>query len=178
MKDIEQRLIAELMRNCRRNDKELAKAIGSSRATVARVRTKLEKEGVVQGYAMVPDFSKIGFPLMSFTFARMKEQIPENAIRKTKEQISEMLGKMCFTYLLSMGGEGYDADRVVLAVHENYSAYSSFLQRIKQHPLVKIDDVKSFIVSLPEASHSPSITFKELAKYVAQKVKKPTSSFK
>jgi DNA-binding Lrp family transcriptional regulator len=42
MKDVELRLISELMKNSRRSDKELAKVIGVSQPTVTRIRLKLQ----------------------------------------------------------------------------------------------------------------------------------------
>jgi DNA-binding Lrp family transcriptional regulator len=44
MKDIERRLISELMKNSRRSDRELAKALGTSQPTITRTRGKLERE--------------------------------------------------------------------------------------------------------------------------------------
>jgi DNA-binding Lrp family transcriptional regulator len=48
MKDIERRLISELMKNSRRSDRELAKALGTSQPTITR--GKLEREGIIKEY--------------------------------------------------------------------------------------------------------------------------------
>ena len=45
MKDVELKLISELMKNSRRSDRELAKTIGVSQPTVSRLIRKLEKNG-------------------------------------------------------------------------------------------------------------------------------------
>jgi DNA-binding Lrp family transcriptional regulator len=45
MKDSELRLTAELMKNSRRSDRELAKALGVSQPMISRMIKKLEKEG-------------------------------------------------------------------------------------------------------------------------------------
>jgi DNA-binding Lrp family transcriptional regulator len=58
MKDIERRLISELMKNSRRSDRELAKALGTSQPTITRTRGKLEREGIIKEYTMIPDFTK------------------------------------------------------------------------------------------------------------------------
>ena len=42
LKDVELRLISELIKDSRRSDRELAKAIGVSQPTVSRVRVRLE----------------------------------------------------------------------------------------------------------------------------------------
>jgi DNA-binding Lrp family transcriptional regulator len=48
MKGVEVRIIAELMKNCRRSDRELAQAIGVSQPTVSRTIERLEREGVIK----------------------------------------------------------------------------------------------------------------------------------
>lgn len=53
MKDIELRLISELVKNSRRSDRELAKALGISQPTVSRIRVRLEKQGLID-YSAVP----------------------------------------------------------------------------------------------------------------------------
>jgi DNA-binding Lrp family transcriptional regulator len=65
MKKIEWMLLSELMKNSKQSDRELAKKIGASQPTVTRTRTRLEKEGYIKEYTIIPDFSKFGFELMS-----------------------------------------------------------------------------------------------------------------
>jgi len=44
MKETELKLVSELMKNSRRSDRELARAMGVSQPTVSRMIRKLEKE--------------------------------------------------------------------------------------------------------------------------------------
>ena len=73
MKDIEVKVLAELMRNSRISDRELAKAIGVSQPTITRTRTKLESEGIIEEYTLIPDFKKLGYELMAFLFMGKQE---------------------------------------------------------------------------------------------------------
>ena len=73
MKDIERRLLSELMKNCRRSDRELAKVLGVSQPTVTRAIHRLQEEGYIKEYTVIPDFSKLGYELMGFTFVKMKD---------------------------------------------------------------------------------------------------------
>lgn len=59
MKNVELKLIPEFMKNSRRSDRELARAIGVSQPTVSRFVDKLEKSGVIRVHC-VPDFNKRG----------------------------------------------------------------------------------------------------------------------
>jgi DNA-binding Lrp family transcriptional regulator len=63
LKDVELKLVAELMKNSRRSDRELAKVLKVCKATVTRIRSNLEKEGYLREYSAVPDFVKLGFSL-------------------------------------------------------------------------------------------------------------------
>ena len=76
MKNIELRLISELMKNSRRSDRELARVLGVSQPTVSRTIKKLEKEGYIREYTMIPDFSKLGYEIMGITSLRVEEESP------------------------------------------------------------------------------------------------------
>jgi len=73
LKDVQVRLISELMKNSCRSDRELAKAIGVSQPTVSRIKAKLKKEGYVSEYTIIPDFNKIGYHLFALTFFSWKK---------------------------------------------------------------------------------------------------------
>jgi DNA-binding Lrp family transcriptional regulator len=71
LKDLELRLICELVRNSRKSDSELAKLIGVSQPTVSRIRTKLEEEGVIE-YTGTVNLRELGFEIIAITFANWK----------------------------------------------------------------------------------------------------------
>ncbi len=73
MKNVGRKLISELMKNSRRSDRELAQAIGVSQPTVSRTIKKLEKEGYIREYTMIPDFHKLGYEIAVLTFVRLKK---------------------------------------------------------------------------------------------------------
>ena len=165
-KDVKLKLISELMKNSRRSDRELAKALGISQPTVSRMIKKLEKEGIIQSYSMLPDFSKIGFSMLAFTFARLKDQATPEELQKTRENVRQVLNKQGSTAIIGMSGLGCDADRVLVTFHEDYSAYSDFLRFIKGQQLVRVDEVKSFVVDLTDTSHFLPLNLTGLAGYI------------
>lgn len=81
MKDIELKLLSELMKNSRRSDRELAKAIGTSQPPVSRMISRLEKEGVIKEYTMIPDFSKVGLEIMALTFIKFEQPLKEEKLK-------------------------------------------------------------------------------------------------
>jgi len=85
MKDVELRLVCELIRNCRKSDRELAKAIGVSQPTVSRIRTRLEREGVIE-YTGIPDLKKLGFELVSITYGNRTKNEQDAKLKVQKAQ--------------------------------------------------------------------------------------------
>jgi DNA-binding Lrp family transcriptional regulator len=73
LKDVELKLVAELTKNSRRSDRELAKRLHVSQPTVTRIRNKLEKEGIIREFTIIPDFVRLGYEIASITFAKMKD---------------------------------------------------------------------------------------------------------
>jgi hypothetical protein len=51
-----------------------------------------------------------------------------------------------------MSGMGLNADRVVVAFHEDYSAYMEHLDKIRQHPMALADQTGSFLIDLNDKS--------------------------
>ena len=90
LKDVELKLISELMKNSRRSDRELAKVLGVSQPTVTRIRTRLEKEGHIKEYTMIPDFSQLGYQMMGVTLLKLRElEREEGEMRQRKAAVED-----------------------------------------------------------------------------------------
>jgi DNA-binding Lrp family transcriptional regulator len=61
VKEIALRLVAELLKDSHRSDRELAKVLGISQPTVSKLTERLRKMGVIREYTIIPDFNKLGF---------------------------------------------------------------------------------------------------------------------
>ena len=157
------------MKNSRRSDRELAKILGVSQPTVSRTMKKLEKEGVIKEYTMIPDFAKLGFEIVSIDFAKLKEPIPEEKLMETRKQVRQTLQKEPISTIVAMSGIGCNADRVVVAFHEDYSTYMEYLNKLKQHPLVIVEQIKSFLINLNDRSQYLPLTLSGLADYITYK---------
>jgi len=166
MKDIELGLISELMKNSRRSDRELAKALKVSQPTVSRMIKKLEKEGIIKEYTMIPDFAKLGFQLMSIAVAKLKKPTSQEALRNARKIAHEMIEKHPTAVIATVSGIGLDADRVIIAFHRSYSEYMELLKYTREYPHVVLDEIRSFLVDLNDKTQYRPLTFSQMANYL------------
>ena len=113
MKELERKLLSELMKNSRRSDRELAKAIGVSQPTTTRLRTKLEKEGFIKEYTIIPNFNKIGYNIMALNFMKLDPKIDNKEIEEFRDTHPETLGRDPFGVVLIHRGMGLGYDAVI-----------------------------------------------------------------
>jgi DNA-binding Lrp family transcriptional regulator len=160
LKDVELKLISELIKNSRRSDRELAKAIGISQPTVSRVRLRLEKEGLID-YSAVPNLAKLGFEIIAVTLAKRNYQKhPEYDIQKAKD-----FAKKNPNIIFGSSGNGLGYDRIGISIHKNYAEYSKFMQESK----VYWGDFKSFdsfLISLKSKDVVQPLSLRHFADYM------------
>jgi len=138
------KLLRELVRDSRRSDRELARAIGTSQPTVTRNRKLLE--AYIRSYTIVPEFQKVGYEIFAITFAKAKTYGKEDVEKKL-----DLAKKWTIQHpnvLFASDGEGMGKDAVMMSVHRDYSKYADFLRDYTAKFSDFITDVQSFIVSL------------------------------
>jgi len=143
MKNTETKLLAELLKNSKKSDRELGRILGVSQPTVSRTRSKLEKDGVIQEYTIIPDFSKLGFELMAITTGRFK-------VPRTKETMAKATAymKKFPNILFSSRAQGMGKDAVIISLHENFTDYENFMVTLKSDWGDIVEDVESILISL------------------------------
>jgi DNA-binding Lrp family transcriptional regulator len=168
MKDFELKLVSELMKNSRRSDRDLAKAIGSSQPTVTRIRQRLKKARVIGNYTMIPDFAKLGIEIVAFTFAVWHPEMQKNyseteRIEKAKKSISNHPN-----VVFASSGRGLGMGRMIVAVHKNYSDYDEFMKQAENEWAGLLTKLESFTISLKTAAAPMPFTFRNLMEYVME----------
>jgi len=143
LKETEIKLICELIRNSRKSDRELAKKIGVSQPTVSRIRTRLEREGVIE-YTGTANLRKLGFEIIAVTFGNMKrQQSPDGKVIKSKD-ITAKNPNMIFVST----GMGLSSDMVAVSVHKTYSDYAEYIQEIRTEWAESMALTGSFLIAL------------------------------
>jgi DNA-binding Lrp family transcriptional regulator len=164
------KLIGELMKNSRRSDRELARALGTSQPTVTRVRNRLEKEGVVKEYTMIPDFVKLGYELMAFTFIAIKPTLAPEEAQKGRTVAQKLIQERpAHNIILLERGMGLHYTGVIVSFHKTYSDFEEFMRKFRRDPtsIAYVDkDIDSFLVNLKNEAHYRSLTLSTLAKHL------------
>lgn len=178
LKEIELKLVSELMQNCRRSDRELAEVLGVAQPTVSRIRKKLEKEGYVREFAMIPDFAKLGYEIMALTFVSTNPKLSSEEtgeVRKIAyELITESTDAAVFQIIMIERGMGMGYSGVFVTFHKNYSSYQAGLKLIriaasmmlKDRKVQALDRMDSFLVNLKDEFRYRPLSFSALAKHL------------
>jgi DNA-binding Lrp family transcriptional regulator len=153
LKENELKLLFELVKGARRSDRELARALRVSQPTVTRARTKLEKTGFAKEYTTIPDFSKIGYDLLAFTFMSFAEDKPE-LFNKAREWIMK---QSCVIF--ANNGEGLGMNSVMVSLHKGYASYSRLLTQLRRDWQPNLTSEQSFVISLDR----PELTIKHFS---------------
>ena len=165
MKKVELKLISELMKNSRQSDRNLAKVIGVSQPTVTRIRNKLEKEGYIREYTMIPDFSKLGYKIMAITFALSRVLEKEEAERAGKT-LADSVKEKHFEFIMLERGDGLGFDGVVISLHEDYASYLKVSEWLRQFDFLEVKRINSFLINLEDNVRYRPLTFSTLAKLI------------
>ena len=168
MKDSELKVVIELIKNSHRSDRELARAIGVSQPTLSRIREKLEKQGVIREYTIIPNYPQLGFELLSITFTRMKGPLSKEVLQDYAKRARSTMNEHPSALILGSTGLGCNADYVAIAFHRNYTEYTKFMKDIREFPNVNIDETKSFIIDLSDKNQFQPLSFTHLAGYLAK----------
>ncbi len=159
-KNKEMLVLRELLRNSKRSDRELGKILKTSQPTVTRTRKILEKK-IIQTYTVIPDFTKIGYEMIAFTFAKAKtyrREDTEKMLQRAKEWTTKRAN-----VIMASDGEGLGKDTVMVSLHRNYSEYANFMRSFAVDWADYVSDFQSFIVSLRDTLTIKPFDLKYLA---------------
>lgn len=167
VKEIELKLIAELLKDSHRSDRELAKATGVSQPTISRLTERLKKTGVIREYTIVPDFEKLGFHICALTFANFETPTDLVTMRKLLEEYGKRLSEIPQAVMIERG-IGENANGVVISLHKDYSDYVTFQNWMKQFLPQSKFVLHSFVIDLDDPVHYRYLTFSTIAKHLLE----------
>ena len=114
--EIDKKILVELLKNSNRSNREIAKAIGVSAATVINHIQRLESAGVITEYTVMLDFERLGYDLTVI----MEVTVSRGKLLENQEEIAK-LPYVCGVY--DVTGE---IDSIVIAKFKNRRELSEF----------------------------------------------------
>ena len=106
---------------------------------------------------------------MTIIFTKLTKQLSSDAVEELRRQVRDAEKRNPSSILMGLTGMGFDSDRVLVLLSEDYSTYSQYIGIIKQHPLISVEDIKSFIVDLTDENQFLFLTLSNLARYLEKK---------
>jgi DNA-binding Lrp family transcriptional regulator len=163
LKTIDYKLLWELLKNSRRSDRQLAKALGTSQPTITRRRANLEKN-FIEGYTAIPKWDRIGFELVAFSFVKHKIKYAKPEVRKEAfRKVEEWMMKQP-NVILAIDGQGMGWDGVLVSFHKTYSDFAEFIRKHNSELSDFLIDSQSFIADINSATIRKPFHLKYLAK--------------
>ena len=120
-------LLLEYLKDSNRSDKQIAKVLGVSQPTVSRMRSRLLEEGLVRHFSAIPDFAKMGYEIMAFSFVKFNVEQVMEIEEKTKEWMQSHP-----EIIFSSRAEGMGMHAVTVSLHKNYAEYLIFIMENKK----------------------------------------------
>ncbi len=157
MKDTKQKLLFELMKDSKKSDRQLAKILGVSQATVNRMRNRLVMEGMIKEFTIIPDFEKLGYELLAITAGRFKIPSSPERIERGKKWSARFPNVIFVSRTQGMG-----KNALTISLHKDYTDYNEFFQNMMSEWADAMENVESMLVSLKGIIVKP-LSFRYLA---------------
>ena len=151
LKSIDYKLLWELLKNSRRSDRELAKALGTSQPTVTRRRANIEKN-FIDGYTAIPKWEKIGFEIIAFTFVKARIKYAKHEEREALFKKAREWMKKQPNVVFVVEGQGMGWDGICVSFHKNYSNFTEFIRKHNSELSDFIIESQSFIADINPAT--------------------------
>jgi len=148
-KELPQQLLRELLKDSKRSDRDLAKVLKVSQPTVTRTRHKLERDGMIQDYTIIPNFKRMGFEILALTFVKMRPAILSPEIMENARKYAAKFPNAIF----ASTGEGLGMTGVIISFHKNYTEYHQRVNQLRVDWKDLTEDIRSFIVALGEGQY-------------------------
>jgi DNA-binding Lrp family transcriptional regulator len=162
IKDLDYKILFELMKNSRLSDRQLAKKLGVSQPTITRRRSLLEKE-FIDGYTVIPKWERLGYEIFAMTFFKIRA----TAASKEKYEVTRKKGLQWLmnqpNVIMAGSCRGIGMDAFSLSFHKSYSEYDEWMRNVRSEMAEFIEDIQTVLVNLAGEELLKPLNIKYLA---------------
>jgi DNA-binding Lrp family transcriptional regulator len=161
-KEIDYKIISELLKNSKLSDRALAHKLGVSQPTVSRRRVMLE-ETVIDNYTLVPKWDKIGYEILAVNFVKIKLAIAtDEKYQAVRERGMKWLMKQP-NIIMAGASRGMGMDAFNISLHKSYADYDQWFRNFRGEWGDLVDDIQSVLVNLRGEEVIKPLNFKYIS---------------
>ncbi len=121
-----------------KSDREIAKKLGINNSTLSRRRKKLEEEGYIKEYTLLPDFHKMGLDIIVFSSCSTSDVVPTENSKYVQELVNKIPEMLCLFEDHDVAGTNWFA----VTVHRNYDEFVELYKNV-------MDEITSMHLHVP-----------------------------
>ncbi|MDH5448545.1 MAG: Lrp/AsnC family transcriptional regulator [Candidatus Bathyarchaeota archaeon] len=167
LKDIDYKILSELMKNSKTSDRQVAKKIGVSQPTVTRRRARLEKD-VIDGYSAIPKWEKLGYKILAFTFVKTRMLLGPEEQHKADHKMALKWMNEHPNVIYAAGCRGLGWNGFMISVHKSYSDFDNFIVRHNGEIGPTLDNIGNILVNLDGSQTLKPLHLKYLAEALSE----------
>jgi len=105
------------------------------------MRWRLEEEGWIKDFTVIPDFVKMGYEIMAIVIFKLEvtKASIEKAIKVTMARPN---------IIFASEAEGMGKNGVIISLHKNYTDFSNFLSDLRLEGIDDLQDFETLLISL------------------------------
>ncbi len=147
LKDLDFRIISELMKNAKISDREMANKLGCSQPSVSRRRARLEREKLI-AYSVVPSFEEFGYDMLAFTFVHFDFDFSSGVFGDEAAELMSQAIQAHPNVIFASSGRGLGYEAILLSVHKHFAGYQEFKNSLRANLGKHARDIRSFAISM------------------------------
>ncbi len=125
------KVLFALMALAGKSDKVISKTLGMSNSALSRRRNKLEQEGYIQEYTIIPDFHKMGLEVIAITLTSTSGTITQEQLRNVRDLVSKHPEVLCVLEDRGLAGTNWAS----ITVHKNYDGFIELYKQVEEELL-------------------------------------------
>jgi DNA-binding Lrp family transcriptional regulator len=133
---------------------------------------KLEKEGVIKEYTIIPDFKKLGYTIMGATLLKVEEGLIKEKFQEIRSASTKIEQEAQPASLLAVNAVGGKENRLFIAFYKDYSEYANAVRLARQIPFVNIDSMNSLLVDLNDKTNYRILSMSAIANHLLQRLER------